>query len=197
MDEFILGNSKILIGTDVIGRGIDFPNVSIIINYDTPKNVEDYIHRIGRTGRCGNKGLSVSFINEKCKPIINDLHEILLKHSIDLPISVKNMYYENNREKYGNFDENINESNKIVDKVEDCSFEYDFLNFFEEKEFILKGDYFYRKSTLENQNKFYNHNNFQNSLTGGLQLYNTNDFFVKNTTQKIDFEGNSKMSWRK
>jgi ATP-dependent RNA helicase DDX3X len=50
-----------------------------------PTNIDDYIHRIGRTGRCGNKGNAVSFISEKSKPIMKDLLKILQKHKQNIP----------------------------------------------------------------------------------------------------------------
>ena len=99
-----MGKIPILVGTDVIGRGIDFPNVTVIINYDTPKNVDDYIHRIGRTGRCGNKGKSISFINESSYPIIPDLYKMLQKNKAIIPDFLEDMYYgtKNKKTSYGN-----------------------------------------------------------------------------------------------
>ena len=57
------GKVKILVATDVAARGLDIPNVSHVINFDTPNNYEDYIHRIGRTGRAGKKGNALTFIS--------------------------------------------------------------------------------------------------------------------------------------
>ena len=51
--------------------------MSLVVNYDTPQNIEDYVHRIGRTGRAGNTGVAVSFINESNRPIARDLFELL------------------------------------------------------------------------------------------------------------------------
>lgn len=53
---------NILIATDVAGRGIDVPDVALVINYDTPNNIEAYTHRIGRTGRAGKKGTAITFL---------------------------------------------------------------------------------------------------------------------------------------
>lgn len=53
-----------MVATDVASRGLDVNDITYVINYDVPKNVEDYIHRIGRTGRAGKKGRSIAFINE-------------------------------------------------------------------------------------------------------------------------------------
>lgn len=73
-----------MIATDVASRGLDFPNVPYVFNFDLPTNIGDYIHRIGRTGRCGNKGTAISFINENCK-ITKDLHRLLLKSNQVIP----------------------------------------------------------------------------------------------------------------
>eukprot|EP00747_Dinoflagellata_sp_TGD_P220179 gnl/TRDRNA2_/TRDRNA2_92177_c2_seq1.p1 gnl/TRDRNA2_/TRDRNA2_92177_c2~~gnl/TRDRNA2_/TRDRNA2_92177_c2_seq1.p1 ORF type:complete len:535 (-),score=109.67 gnl/TRDRNA2_/TRDRNA2_92177_c2_seq1:69-1568(-) len=58
--QFRSGQAKVLVATDVAARGLDIPSVSHVINYDLPTNVEDYVHRIGRTGRIGRKGWSTS-----------------------------------------------------------------------------------------------------------------------------------------
>ncbi len=55
---------SILIGTSLVGRGIDLLDVKLIINYYCPPNKEDYVHRIGRTGRAGSKGVAVTFITQ-------------------------------------------------------------------------------------------------------------------------------------
>ena len=63
LKNFRDGKVKILVATDVAARGLDIPNVSHVINFDQPNNYEDYIHRIGRTGRAGKKGNALTFIN--------------------------------------------------------------------------------------------------------------------------------------
>lgn len=61
LSDFKLGVCPILVATSVAARGLDIPNVEHVINYELPKEIEEYVHRIGRTGRCGNVGLSTSF----------------------------------------------------------------------------------------------------------------------------------------
>ena len=56
------GDKDILVATDVAGRGIDIQNVSVVINFDMAKTIEDYTHRIGRTGRAGKNGVAISFL---------------------------------------------------------------------------------------------------------------------------------------
>lgn len=62
LDSFKADHIKILLATDVASRGLDIPNVSHVINYELPETYEDYIHRIGRTGRAGNTGIALTFI---------------------------------------------------------------------------------------------------------------------------------------
>jgi len=64
MKTFRLGNSRVLIATDVIARGIDVQQVEVVINFDLPKHLETYIHRIGRSGRFGRKGIAINFLTE-------------------------------------------------------------------------------------------------------------------------------------
>jgi len=175
MDDFNQGNVKILIGTDVIGRGIDFPNVSMIINYDTPKNLEDYIHRIGRTGRCGNKGLAISFINETCRPVIDDLYNLLFKHSVFIPNSLKNMYNEG--KSYNGYKENFNVGNMTE------NLENDDIIKIESNDFVLEKDYFY-------ETKEYSSNNFSN-------LINKNEYYMHFIKTNEISSSSNKMSWRK
>lgn len=62
MKEFRSGSSRVLITTDLLARGIDVQQVSLVINYDLPTNRENYIHRIGRGGRFGRKGVAINFV---------------------------------------------------------------------------------------------------------------------------------------
>ena len=62
MSDFRKGKTKVLLTTDLLGRGIDVQQVSVVINYDIPSKVESYIHRIGRSGRYGRKGVAINFI---------------------------------------------------------------------------------------------------------------------------------------
>ena len=81
MAEFRNGSSRILISTDLLSRGIDIQQVSLVINYDIPNNIESYIHRIGRSGRYGRKGTSINFLTrydiKKMKDIEEYYHTII------------------------------------------------------------------------------------------------------------------------
>jgi translation initiation factor 4A len=62
MNEFISGQTRILISTDLLARGIDIQQISLVINYEMPTNRENYIHRIGRSGRFGRKGVAINLL---------------------------------------------------------------------------------------------------------------------------------------
>jgi translation initiation factor 4A len=65
MKEFRTGHLRVLISTDLLARGIDVQQVSIVINYDIPREIPKYLHRIGRSGRYGRKGLGINFVTEQ------------------------------------------------------------------------------------------------------------------------------------
>ena len=69
----------------VAARGLDIPNVKHVINYDLPSDIEEYIHRIGRTGRVGNLGLATSFFNDKNRNVICDLMSLLIETKQEQP----------------------------------------------------------------------------------------------------------------
>lgn len=85
LSYFKSGERAVLIGTDVVQRGIDIPNVSHVINYDFPKEIQHYVHRVGRTGRAGNVGVSISFINENNSSIIPALINQLNDSKVPVP----------------------------------------------------------------------------------------------------------------
>ena len=63
IQEFKDFKARIMVATDLLGRGIDIERVNIVINYDFAKDTDDYIHRVGRAGRFGTKGLAISFVS--------------------------------------------------------------------------------------------------------------------------------------
>ena len=76
------GAKDILVATDVAGRGIDIKDVSLVINYDMAKNIEDYTHRIGRTGRAGKHGKAISFVTKDDSHLLYDLKQLILTSPI-------------------------------------------------------------------------------------------------------------------
>lgn len=91
MDQFRKGSVKILIATDVSARGIDIPDVDYVVNYDLPEQVENYVHRVGRTGRADKKGNAVSFCSPEEKILLDEIEKYLDKPVKILDIS-KNEY---------------------------------------------------------------------------------------------------------
>lgn len=85
LQAFKTGANPVLVATDVAARGLDIPNVALVVNFDMPKHLDDYIHRIGRTGRAGRKGTAVAFVNEKCN-YLSELGNVLVEAKQDPPI---------------------------------------------------------------------------------------------------------------
>lgn len=85
LSDFKTGKVDILVGTDVVGRGIDVKDVNLVINWDVPASLEKYTHRIGRTGRAGAKGVAISFMHDGDTDIMYDLKEMLLKAGYPMP----------------------------------------------------------------------------------------------------------------
>ena len=68
---------KVLLGSDIAARGIDIPNVEMVINFDIPNNAEEYIHRVGRTGRAGKTGIAVSFYSDDEKRKLQAVEKLI------------------------------------------------------------------------------------------------------------------------
>lgn len=79
MSQFKTGANKVLIATDVSARGIDIPNVDIVVNYDLPEVLENYVHRVGRTGRGDKRGMAISFCSEEEREVLKQIEEYLGK----------------------------------------------------------------------------------------------------------------------
>lgn len=92
MNRFKSGESKVLIATDVSARGVDIPNVDFVINYDLPDVSENYVHRVGRTGRGVNKGVAISFCSEEEKDILKEIETFLEKPIAIMEIDKKSYH---------------------------------------------------------------------------------------------------------
>merc|ERR1712142_230507 len=91
MREFRSGSSRVLITTDLLARGIDVQQVSLVINYDLPTNGENYIHRIGRSGRFGRKGVAINFVTEEDKRMMADIEQHYHTQIDEMPMDVANL----------------------------------------------------------------------------------------------------------
>lgn len=86
IDLFKHGKKDVLVATDVAAKGLDFPDIKHVINFDMPSEIENYIHRIGRTGRCGKTGVATTFINKSVSPTaLLDLRKLLVEAKQRVP----------------------------------------------------------------------------------------------------------------
>jgi len=76
------GKTDVLVATDLAGRGIDVPDVSLVVNFNMAGNIESYTHRIGRTGRAGKSGVAITFLGNEDADVLYDLKQMLMKSSI-------------------------------------------------------------------------------------------------------------------
>jgi ATP-dependent RNA helicase DDX5/DBP2 len=81
----------ILVATDVAARGLDVKDIQLVVNFDFPNNMEDYIHRVGRTGRAGAKGYAVSFFTSKHARMSRELCKILEESHNSVPPALKTL----------------------------------------------------------------------------------------------------------
>jgi len=91
MREFRSGSSRILITTDLLARGIDVQQVSLVINYDLPSDRENYIHRIGRGGRFGRKGVAINFVTTEDKRALQDIEKFYNTQIDEMPMNVADL----------------------------------------------------------------------------------------------------------
>jgi len=91
MREFRSGSSRVLITTDLLARGIDVQQVSLVINYDLPTNRENYIHRIGRGGRFGRKGVAINFVTEEDRRNLKDIEQFYNTQIDEMPMNVADL----------------------------------------------------------------------------------------------------------
>ena len=96
MRQFRKGESRVLISTDLLSRGIDVQQVSLVINYDIPRNIESYIHRIGRSGRFGRKGIALNFVCPSDNETMRKLEQFYCTQILELPSNVEDLF--NNRQ---------------------------------------------------------------------------------------------------
>ncbi|KAI1005904.1 ATP-dependent RNA helicase ded1 [Podosphaera aphanis] len=94
LEMFRNGRCPILVATAVAARGLDIPNVTHVVNYDLPSDIDDYVHRIGRTGRAGNTGISTAFFNRGNRGVVRDLIDLLKEANQEVPAFLENIARE-------------------------------------------------------------------------------------------------------
>ena len=142
INNFRNGKIRILIGTDVAARGLDIPLIKHVINYDLPQVPEDYIHRVGRTGRAGKEGSSLTFITPNDRSMWNSISRLIDPNFI-APKNNKNKNFKRNKKNKASFKKNRNFKNKKKK-----------FQFREKKKF--KNKYKSKKFSFKKRNKFKN-----------------------------------------
>merc|ERR1711894_178503 len=91
MREFRSGSSRVLISTDLLARGIDVQQVSLVINYDLPVKMENYLHRIGRSGRFGRKGVAINFVTTRDVRSMKDIERYYHTQIEEMPNNIADL----------------------------------------------------------------------------------------------------------
>ncbi|XP_015761823.1 PREDICTED: ATP-dependent RNA helicase DDX3X-like [Acropora digitifera] len=97
LSSFKSARTPILVATAVAARGLDIPNVRHVVNFDMPTDIEEYVHRIGRTGRVGHTGLATSFFNDKNRNVAKDLVELLNDTRQEVPTWLESLACESHQ----------------------------------------------------------------------------------------------------
>ena len=142
INNFRNGKIRILIATDVAARGLDIPLIKHVINYDLPQVPEDYIHRVGRTGRAGKEGSSLTFITPNDRSMWNSISRLIDPNFI-APKNNKSKNFKRNKKNKASFKKNRNFKNKKKK-----------FQFREKKKF--KNKYKSKKFSFKKRNKFKN-----------------------------------------
>lgn len=106
LESFKKGTHPLMVATDVAARGLDIPNVEMVINYTFPLTIEDYVHRIGRTGRAGKTGISVTFFQPGDKSHAGELQQVMRQAGQNIPQELMNFgstIKKKEHKLYGNF----------------------------------------------------------------------------------------------
>ena len=149
INNFRNGKSRILIATDVAARGLDIPLIQHVINYDLPQVPEDYIHRIGRTGRAGKEGSALTFLTPSDRSMWNSISRLI---NPDFKVSQENQSRNSKGKK--RFKSRFNKEKKFKDKKK--FFKKDDSrksSFKDKKKFFKKDDS--RKSSFKDKKKFF------------------------------------------
>ena len=87
--SFSSGNTRVLISSNVTARGIDVQQVSTVINFDIPKCIHTYLHRIGRSGRWGRKGMGINFVTRRDTKVMREIEQYYQTNIVELPETIK------------------------------------------------------------------------------------------------------------
>lgn len=210
LQAFRTARIPILVATDVAARGLDIPNVMWVFNFDLPNNIDSYVHRIGRTGRCGNEGNAVAFVNENNKPILKDLLKLLKETKQDVPQWFADLVYKSHpRDSYFN----QNSYNKKRNQFNFGSRDYrtqrhfnnnpSYKNRNDETVNNNNSDGNMNINNVVNNNEYnnnYNNNNNGNSKNNISNISCRREFIQtindQNTSQSVQIESNQFQNWQ-
>ena len=158
INGFRNGNSRILIATDVAARGLDIPLIQHVINYDLPQVPEDYIHRVGRTGRAGKEGSALTFLTPNDRSMWNSISK-LINHNFKIPENSQKKNFKKNK-KISNKNKNFRNKKKFFKKKNNKK--SSLKN--KKKAFVYTNNpkYFNQKSNRENKNQEFKKKKFKN-----------------------------------
>ncbi|MBU0697145.1 MAG: DEAD/DEAH box helicase [Bacteroidetes bacterium] len=115
LDDFKEGRVKVLIATDISARGLDVKGVEYVVNYDLPDVAENYVHRVGRTGRGNNRGKAISFCSEEEKPILEEIESYLTQ-----PIKTMKIHHNEYDETLAISEDNPNDWRSLIKEAEEA-----------------------------------------------------------------------------
>jgi ATP-dependent RNA helicase DeaD len=183
------GNTRILIATDVAARGLDIPLIQHVINYDLPQVPEDYVHRIGRTGRAGKEGSALTFLTPSDRSMWNSISRLIDPNFKPAKSSSKGNFKGNRKSKTS-----FNKKRNFRDEKK--------TNFNDKKKFFKKDDS--RNSDFKGKKKFFKKDDSRNSDFKGKKTFFKKDdsrnsdfkdkkkFFKKDDSRNSDFKGKKK-----
>ena len=172
INGFKNGHSRILIATDVAARGLDIPLIQHVINYDLPQVPEDYIHRIGRTGRAGKEGSALTFLTPSDRSMWNSISK-LINPNFKKVQNLQKKNFKLNKKKKSSF----NKKRQFRDENKK--------SFKSKKRFFEKDDN--RNSDFKSKKKFFEKDDNRNS-----DFKSKKKFFKKDDNRKSKFEGKKK-----
>ena len=167
------GNSRILIATDVAARGLDIPLIQHVINYDLPQVPEDYVHRIGRTGRAGKEGSALTFLTSSDRSMWNSISR-LIDPNFKTPQGSQKRNFKGSRKNKTLFNK---KKRKFSDQKK--------TSFKGKKKFFKKDDR--RNSDFKDKKKFFKKDDRRNSDSKDKKK-----FFKKDDNRNSDFKGKKK-----
>mgnify|MGYP001161304728 CR=1 FL=1 len=177
INGFRNGNSRILIATDVAARGLDIPLIQHVINYDLPQVPEDYIHRVGRTGRAGKDGSALTFLTPNDRNMWRSIQKL-----IDPDFRNKESFYNSKKNKVRKFNKNKRFKKKFSDK------KFNNTNKFKKKFYKTRNEESKESNSKFNKKKKKRFNDFKQSDSKRINSRNKKKFKNRKRPKKFSFK---------